>query len=147
MIEVHSIDLLSIMLYVSIALGAAVLLSRRTAYLKSRYKAGAVSLFIIAMFITLSGLIGMMGTAVWYRFMDIFNTHAGVWYNIQRFLWTTSSIITTVGVWLLVLIDSEDLYDVFLKIRRTVITEEDVTHEQSAGRLDEEIGTKPERFE
>ena len=119
MIEVHSIDLLSIMLYILIALGAAVLLSRRTAYLKARYKAGAVSLFIIAMFLTLNGICGMMVTAVVYRIMDIMEIHAGMWYNIQRFLWTTSSIVTAVGMWLLVLIDSEDLYDVFLKIRKS----------------------------
>ncbi len=119
MIEVHSIDLVSIMLYVGIALGAVVLLSRRTAYLRSRYKAGAVSLFIIAMFLTLSGLSGMMITAVAYRIMDILQIHTGMWYNLQRFLWTTASIVTAVGMWFLVLIDSEDLYDVFLKIRRS----------------------------
>ncbi len=143
MIEVHSIDLLSIAFYVTIGLGAAVLLSRRTAYLRSRYKAGAVSLFIIAMFLTLTGICGMMATAVAYRIMDIVGIHAGMWYNIQRFLWTTASIVTAVGMWLIVVIDNENLYDVFLKIRRSKGDEVIEQPESSDG----QVGIESERIE
>lgn len=146
MVEIKAIDLLQITLYVIIIVGVVTLLKGRLPYLRKRINIGSIILLDLAMGLLFIGVGGLMITALWARLMGIFDVGEGLLHVLQRFLWTASAIITSLGLWFWVLIDVEDLYGVPFNIKRRKI-EGVVSNEQRAGQPDQEIGTEPERSE